>query len=91
MGNITFEVPLFLKHLAEDLQSLNVEGGTVGECLEDFLRQFPSGRKFLFDEKGKFFGHIDIYVNGVSTFPEELTRPVREGDTITMLYLIDGG
>jgi len=91
MGNIILEVPQFLQHLTNGAQSFNVKGATVGECLENFVEQFPLARKLLFNKDSRLFGHIDIYVNGVSTFPEESVRPVSDGDIITMLYLVNGG
>ena len=91
MGTVTLEIPRFLKHLAEGASLFSVKGTTVGECLEDFVRQLPSARNLLFDPEGKLLGHIDLFVNGVSAFPEELTRRVQQGDAITMLYLINGG
>ena len=91
MGKITFEVPPFLQHLTNGVKVAKVSGNTVGECLDDFVKQFPGAQKLLFDMNKKLFGHIDLFVNGVSTFPEELARPVSNGDTISMLYLIDGG
>ena len=91
MKNITLEVPRFLQHLTNGAPSVEVEGATVGECLERLIEQFPPARKLLFDQSGELFGHIDIYINGLSTFPRELARPVHEGDKITMLYLITGG
>ena len=91
MGNITFAVPPFLQHLTNGVKVAKVSGNTVGECLDDFVKQFPSTQKLLFDMNRKLFGHIDIFVNGVSTFPEELVKPVNSDDTISMLYLVDGG
>ena len=91
MRKIAFEVPPFLQDLTNGVKVTKVSGNTVGECLDDFVKQFPSTKKLLFDKDGKLFGHIDIFVNGVSTFPEELVKPVNDGDTISMLYLVDGG
>jgi molybdopterin converting factor small subunit len=91
MGNITLEVPRFFQSVTNDVQLVKVNGRTAGECLEDFVGQFPLARKLLFDKKGKLLGHIDLFVNGISTFPEELATPVKDGDKMTLLYLIDGG
>ena len=91
MGNITFEVPPFLHHLTNAVKVANVSGNTVGECLDDFVKQFPGTENLLFDMNRELLGHIDLFVNGVSTFPEELAKPVNDGDTISMFYLIDGG
>jgi molybdopterin converting factor small subunit len=89
-GSITFNVPAFLEQFTGGVAQVEVSGNTVGECLDDFVKQFPRTGHLLFDKSGSLLGHIEIYVNGVSAFPEEFARPVYEGDTISMLYLIVG-
>jgi len=91
MHRIKLEIPAFLEHLTNGGQMENVEGRTVGECLAHFVRRWPQAEKLLFDERGSLLGHIEIYVNGVSAFPDELAKEVKEGDTISMVYLIVGG
>ncbi len=86
-----FEIPPFLEHLTGGATIQQVEGRTVGECLTDFVRKFPRAKKLLFNDQEKLLGHIEIYVNGMSTFPEELEKTVKESDRISMLYLIVGG
>ena len=85
------EVPQFLRHLTKGVETADVRGNTVGECLHHFVNQYPLTRKLLFDKNNRLLGHIEIYVNGLSTFPEELGTPVKEGDSISMLYLMVGG
>jgi molybdopterin converting factor small subunit len=88
---VQIEVPKFLRHLMKDAETVDVSGNTVGECLHHLVNQYPITRKLLFDKKSRLLGHIEIYVNGVSTFPEELSTPVNDGDSISMLYLMVGG
>ncbi len=89
--NVQIEVPPFLRHLTGDMTVVSVNGTTVGECVGHFVERFPQTEKLLFDENGKLLGQIDIYVNGVSSFPEELARIVKNGDQIYILQLISGG
>ena len=91
MGSIAFDVPAFLDHVTGGLRQVEVTGSAVGECLGHLIDRFPGAGPLVFDESGSLLGHIEIYVNGVSTFPEELTRSVHDGDTISMVYLIVGG
>ena len=85
------DIPLFLKHLTDDLKTVQVQGQTVGECLHDFVERFPLTREFLFNRDGGLLGHIDVYVNGLSSFPEELAKKVQSGDRVSILFLIEGG
>ncbi len=91
MTRATIEVPGFLKHVAGDVTHLEVTGSVLSECLEQLVNRFPGTNSLLFDESGRLHRHIDIYVNGASTFPQELARPVHDGDTISLVYLITGG
>lgn len=34
---------------------------------------------------------INIYVNGESAYPEELAKPVKDGDELTIDLIIEGG
>ncbi len=68
-----------------------VEGGTVGECLQELEEQFPGLKAQLLDKDGRLKGYVDIYVNKASAYPEELSRPVKEGDEVNILFLIEGG
>ena len=88
---VQIKIPPFLFHVTKGVKLTKVTGNTVGECLEDFVGQFPPAKKLLFKKDNKLFGHIEIFLNGVSTFPEELEKPVHDGDTIFLLYLLSGG
>lgn len=89
--SVQIDIPLFLRQLTNGVKVANVNGSTVGDCLTYFVEQFPSTKKFLFDRNGELLGHIDVYVNGVNSYPEELTKRVNNGDEISILYLIGGG
>ncbi len=68
-----------------------VKGSTVGECLDHLVEQFPDLKPALFDKTGRLRRHIDIYVNDESAYPEELAKPVKNGDKLDLLMLIAGG
>ena len=68
-----------------------VNGSTVGECLDDLVKQFPSTEKGLFNENGKLYSYVDIYVNRKSAYPEELNKPVKDGDELHIAIIIGGG
>ena len=68
-----------------------VNGSTVGQCLEHLVKQFPGIDKELFDKHGKLLNYVNIYVNGESTYPEELAKPVKDGDELSIIFIIAGG
>ena len=89
--NVQIKIPPFLLQVTNGVTLYQVSGNTVGDCLKSLVEQFPPAKKLLFNKDSKLFGHIEIYLNGVSAFPEELEKPVNDGDTIYMLYLMAGG
>lgn len=84
-------IPSFLQHITNDEKIALVNATEIGECLNEFVKRFPSTRKLLFNEHGKLHEYIEVYLNGASTYPEELSRPVNDGDEIDIMFVIAGG
>jgi len=80
-----------LRHLTNGQAKVEVNGDTVGQCLYDLVKQFPGIEKKLFDKKGKLLNYVDIYVNAESAYPEELAKPVMDGDELSITLIIGGG
>ncbi len=70
---------------------VKVKGNTVGQCLDDLIRQFPQIKRWLFDKTGELHNYVDIYVNQESFYPEELAKPVKDGDELYITLIIAGG
>lgn len=80
-----------LQDLANGQEIVKVDGKNVGECLADLDRQFPGMRENIFDKRGKLLEHIEIFINGKTTSPNELAAPVKDGDELSILMLLAGG
>lgn len=80
-----------LRHLTNDLARVEVSGRTVGECLNDLVKQFPILRRYIFDKNNRLLNYVDIYVNLESSYPEELAKPVNDGDELDLTLIIAGG
>jgi len=89
--SITVNIHQALRHLINNQATAEVNGTTVGECLADLVRQFPGIETKLFNKKGKLLNYIDIYVNLESSYPEELAKPVMDGDKLSITLMIAGG
>jgi len=75
-----------------DVESAQVKGSTVGECFEELVKQFPGLEKGLFDKQsGKILPIYDIWVNDESSYPEELDKPVKDGDELYITTVIADG
>ena len=79
------------RQFTNGLEGVATEGNTVGECLSHLIQQFPGMEKALFAGKGKLLNTVEIYVNHASAYPNELAKPVKEGDEIHLIYMIAGG
>ena len=72
------------KKFTDQMDQVETSGNTIGECLYDLTRQFPAIKTKLFDKKGALLNFIEIYQNLESAFPNELEKPTRDGDEITI-------
>ena len=88
---VKINIPSYLQSLTSSMEVLEVSGGSVGECLNHLVEQFPGMEKMLFDKSGKLHGYVGIYVNGEDAYPEDLAKLVKDGDELHILYLIGGG
>jgi molybdopterin converting factor small subunit len=84
-------IPQFLMNYTGNVKEAAAHGHTVGECLSDLVKQFPGIRQQLLDESGQLLGHIDVYINRESTFPEELAKIVKDGDEMNIMNVISCG
>ncbi len=89
--SIKINIASYLKPLTKKMEVVEVNGSTVGECLNHLVKQFPRMEKMLFDKNGELFGYVGIYVNEEDAYPEELAKPVKDGDELYILYVIGGG
>jgi len=70
---------------------VEVEGKTVGECLKQLIARFPAMEKALFAKKDQLRNVVEIYVNHASAYPNELAKPVQDGDEIHLVVMLAGG
>ena len=80
-----------LYYLTNDQNMVEVNGSTVGECLEHLVAQFPEVKKGLYEKDGRLLNYVDVYVNGESAYPDELSKPVKNGDELHIVVMIAGG
>jgi molybdopterin converting factor small subunit len=73
------------------LEVIEVEGNTVGECLNQLIKQFPGMEKALFAKKDKLLNNVEVYVNHASAYPNELAKPIKDGDEIHLVIMLAGG
>lgn len=68
-----------------------VEGRTVAECLMKIIKENPKIGEKMLDKGKKLKSYVEILVNSKSTYPEELSYPVADGDQIDVIVFLSGG
>jgi len=89
--SITVNIHQALRQITNNQATVEVAGTTVGECLTELVQKFPDIKTKLFGKNGKLLNYIDIYVNAESSYPEELAKPVKDGDKLSITLMLAGG
>jgi molybdopterin converting factor small subunit len=79
------------RRFAGGLQTVEVRGQTVGDCLDHLTGEYPELGEALFEKKGKLRRHVEVFLNLLSTYPQELATPVNDGDEIYVIVMLAGG
>ena len=70
---------------------VKVKGSTVKDCLQDLIKKYPNLEKELFKSANILKPIIEIYINLESAYPDELSKPVKDGDKIHLTVMLAGG
>ena len=89
--SIKINIPSYMRSSTNNMKVVEVNGSTVGECLSHLVKQFPGIKKWLFSKHGNLFENIIISINGKSAYPEQLAKPVKDGDELNIVFIIGGG
>ncbi len=89
--SVKINIPSYMKSSTNNMEVVEVDGKTVGECLNHLTKQLPGMKKQLFSKDDNLFENIIISVNGESAYPEQLTKPVKDGDELNIVFIIGGG
>ena len=89
--SIKISIPSYMKSYSNNTEVVEVNGSTVGESLNHLVKQFPQMKKQLFSKNSNLFENIIISINGESAYPKQLTKPVKDGDELKIMFIIGGG
>ena len=89
--SITLHLHKTHRQYTDGIDTLEIDGGTIGDCLVGLIERFPGLQEALFDGKGKLKNQIEIYLNMESAYPDELKRPVKDGDEVYITVILAGG
>ncbi len=89
--SITVKLHPILQKLAGGQELVEVTGHNTGECLEDLESRYPVIKQLIRDNRGQLRRYCEIIVNSKSTYTNELTTPVKDGDQIHIMIFVAGG
>jgi adenylyltransferase/sulfurtransferase len=85
-------IPTPLRQYVGKQATVDVQGATVGEALNDLLSRHPELRRHLYTDDGKLRAFVNLYINDedIRYLQKEQTA-VKEGDNISIVPSIAGG
>jgi molybdopterin converting factor small subunit len=89
--SVEINIPPAFQAVVGGIRQIDVTGSTVGECLDALLKKHPELKPRVFSRQGKLPKGLNIYVNGENVNRDPLAKPVRDGDTIHLAYIVLGG
>jgi adenylyltransferase/sulfurtransferase len=85
-------IPTPLRQYVDNKDSIEVNGGTVGEALTGLTAQFPDLKKHLYTDEGKLRSFVNVYVSDEDIrYLNKDATPLKAGDTISIVPSIAGG
>ncbi len=75
----------------DGLKTVQVNGDTIGEALNELVSRYPGMKSEIFDKKGHILGYVEIYLNNKTAYPGELEKKVKPGDDIQIITFLAGG
>jgi len=88
---VEVKVTANLQKMVGGKRSVEAEGGSVRELLDDLDRRYP-GFKGQIVTDGQIHRFVNIYLNDEDIrFLERLDTPLKEGDTLSILPALAGG
>lgn len=88
----SISIPTALRQYAGNLDSIAVEGNTIGEALASLTGQFPDLKKHLYDGAGQLRSFVNIYVNDEDIrYQRQNDTPISDADDISIIPSIAGG
>lgn len=89
---VTVRLPTLMRSHAGGQSEVSAEGATVGEVVDDLIRQFPGTSTHLKSADGGMHKFVNVYVNDEDVrYLQKLDTPVADGDKVSILPAVAGG
>src|SRR3712207_2428623 len=85
-------IPTPFRRLTGNRTTVEANGGTVGEVIDDLDARFPGLRAQITSDGSEIPAHINVYVNNREISALQGTRtPLQDGDEVAVIPAIAGG
>ena len=90
--SIKFKIPKLLQEKTDGVVLIEVQGGSVPECISDLIRRNPGLEGMIMDGEDRILLKWVVYINNQSVLSSnELSYHVKDGDIISLLPMVAGG
>ena len=90
--SIHFKIPKLLREKTGGAVLVEVQGGSVQECIADLIHRYPELEGSIWDREGRILLKWMVYINNKAVVSSnELLYPVKDGDIIALLPMVAGG
>ena len=89
---VTVRLPTIMRTHAAGQSEVSAEGGTIGEVIDDLVRQFPGTSTHLKAPDGGVHKFVNVYLNDEDVrYLGKLDTPVKDGDQVSIIPAVAGG
>ena len=85
--SIKIEIPFYMRKVTNGREIIELNGNTVGECIADFIRQFPDAKDW-FDPQNPI---VWIVLNQTIVNFDQMDKKLKEGDNLSLVMVIGAG
>ncbi|HEX9896194.1 MAG TPA: MoaD/ThiS family protein [Dehalococcoidales bacterium] len=90
--SIKVKIAPLLQEYADIPDTVEVSGNTVGQCLDDLVKQYPESSNWLFDQNSLLKVLVSINDVEMVTFDKEgLNKILKTNDELHVIAVISGG
>ena len=90
--SVTVRLPTIMRSNAGGQSEISAEGGTIGEVIDDVVRQFPGTATHLKAPDGGVHRFVNVYLNDEDVrYLGKLETAVKDTDTVSIVPAVAGG
>jgi sulfur-carrier protein len=89
---VTVRLPTIMRSHAGGKSEVSAQGDTIGDVVDDIVRQFPGTAAHLKAPDGGVHKFVNVYLNDEDIrYLGKLETPVKDGDQVSILPAVAGG